>query len=126
MAITIFDADSYVEQYVIVAEDWSDSDEAKKQRLLNVAQSTLARVYPTYTIPDNAVYEYAAVLATVYNDTNVQRQNGVKSYSVAGIQFTFDRGKDTIESLIPTSARALIGTANNVKIAGRIKFWTVS
>jgi hypothetical protein len=124
MAVNIFDADSYIELNVIVAEDWADCDDEKKQRILNVAAATLARVYPTYVIPDDAVYEYGAVLATVYNDTNVQRQNGVKSFAVSGISFTFGRGKETIESLIPTSARALIGTANNVKIAGRIK-WTV-
>lgn len=124
MAITTFDADDYIEQYVIMAEDWADCNDEKKQRLLNVAQSTLARVYPTYIIPDNAVYEYMAVLATAFNETNVQRQNGVKSFGVAGMQFTFGHGKDTIESLIPTSARALIGKENNVQIAGRIK-WTV-
>ena len=124
MAVNIFDADSYIESNVIVIEDWTDSEDAKKQRLLNVAQSTLARVYPTYTIPDNAVYEYAAVLATAYNDTNVQKQNGVKTFAVAGISFTFGNGKETIESLIPNTTRALIGTANNVKLYSRVK-WTV-
>jgi hypothetical protein len=59
---------------VIVIDDWTDSHDDKKQRLLNVALSTLTRVYPTYTIPDNAVYEFSAVLATAYNDTNAQKQ----------------------------------------------------
>jgi hypothetical protein len=124
MAVSSFDADSYIGLNVIISEDWTDCDEAKKTRLLNVAQSTLARVYPQYVIPDNAVYEYAAVLATAFNDTNVQRQGGVKSFAVAGISFTFGEGKDRIESLIPNAARALIGVENNVQIAGRLK-WTV-
>lgn len=118
MAISTFDADSYIETNVIVIDDWSDCDEAKKQRLLNVALSTLNRVYPSYTIPDNAVYEYAAVLATAFNDTNVQRQNGVASFAVAGISFTFKGGKDTVESLVPATAKALIGKENGVDLSG--------
>ena len=128
MAVNIFDADSYIESNVIVIDDWTDSDDDKKQRILNVASSTLNRVYPQYTIPDNAVYEYAAVLAVAFNDTNAQRQNGVKSFSVAGIQFTFDGGKESIESMIPATARHLIGQANSVDIGGtggkRVK-WSV-
>jgi hypothetical protein len=128
LAVNIFDADSYIEMNVIVIEDWADSDEAKKQRLLNVANSTMARVYPTYTIPDEAVYEYAAVLAVAYNDTNVQKQNGVKQFSVAGISYMFDGGKDSVESLIPAAAVDLIGKANGISIGGaggkRVK-WTV-
>jgi hypothetical protein len=129
MAISTFDADSYIETNVIVVEDWTDCDEAKKQRLLNVALSTLNRVYPNYMIPDNAVYEYAAVLATAFNDTNVQRQNGVKTFQVAGISFTFDGGKDSVESLVPSTAKALIGKENGVDLGGssggkRLK-WTV-
>jgi hypothetical protein len=122
MAVNIFDADSYIETNVIVIDDWTDSDDDKKQRLLNVALSTLTRVYPTYTIPDNAVYEFAAVIATAYNDTNVQKQNGVKQFSVSGIAYTFG-GKESIESLIPSSARALIGKENGVSLS-RVK-WTV-
>jgi hypothetical protein len=52
MALDIYSADSYIETNVIVIEDWTDCDEDKKQRLLNVANSTLSRVYPDYTIPD--------------------------------------------------------------------------
>ena len=128
MAINIIDAGAYIEANVIVIEDWVDSDEAKKQRLLNVANSTLARVYPTYTIPDEAVYEYAAVLSVAFNDTNTQRQNGVKSFMVAGISYTFDGGKESVESLIPSVAVDLIGKAKGVSFGGaggkRVK-WTV-
>lgn len=130
MAVNIFDADSYIELNVIVVEDWTDSDEARKTRMLNVAFSTLSRVYPQYTIPDNAVYEFAAVLARAFNDTNVQKQNGVKTFMVAGISYTFSGGVDTVESLIPSTAVSLIGKANNVELGGasgnakRVK-WTV-
>jgi hypothetical protein len=118
LAVNIYEADSYIEENVIVIEDWTDSDDSKKQRLLNVGLSTLNRVYSKYTIPDSAVYEYASVLATAFNDTNVQRQNGVKTFQVSGISFTFDGSKDTIESLIPSKAISLIGEANGVEIGG--------
>ena len=128
MAVNIIDADSYISTNVIIIEDWTDSDDAKKQRLLNVALSTLSRVYPTYTIPDNAVYEYAAVLAVAFNDTNVQKQNGVSHFSVGDITYIFDGGKESIESMIPTITLHLIGEANSVDIGGtggkRVK-WTV-
>jgi hypothetical protein len=128
LAVNIFDADSYIESNVIVIEDWTDSDEAKKQRLLNVAGSTLARVYPDYTIPDEAVYEYAAVLSVAFNDTNTQKQNGVKQFSVAGITYMFDGGKESVESLIPSTSKHLIGVVNEVSLGGqgskRVK-WTV-
>jgi hypothetical protein len=129
MAVNIIDADSYIESNVIVIDDWTDSDDDKKQRILNVAQSTLNRVYSQYTIPDEAVYEYAAVLAVAFNDTNVQKQNGVQQFSVAGISFTFRTGKESIESLVPSTAIDLIGKANNVSLFGgqggkRVK-WSV-
>jgi hypothetical protein len=122
MALDIYSADDYIETNVIVIEDWTDCDEDKKQRLLNVANSTLSRVYPDYTIPDEAVYEFSAVLATAYNDTNVQKQNGVKQFSVSGISYTFGE-KQAVETLIPSSARALISKANGVSLS-RVK-WTV-
>lgn len=128
MAVSIFGADVYIEANVILIEDWTDSDDSKKLRLLNVAKATLGRVYPDYTIPDNAVYEYTAVLATAYNDTNAQKQNGVRQFSVAGISYIFDGGKDSLESLIPTAALDLIGKENGVSLGGqggkRVK-WTV-
>jgi hypothetical protein len=128
MAVNIFDADSYIELNVIVIEDWVDSDEAKKQRLLNVALSTLTRVYSQYTIPDESVYEFAAVLSIAFNDTNVQKQNGVKQFSVAGISYMFDGGRESVESLIPSVAVDIIGKANNVSLGSqggkRVK-WTV-
>jgi hypothetical protein len=128
MAVNIIDADSYIESNVIVIDDWIDSDEAKKQRLLNVALSTLTRVYSQYTIPDEAVYEFAAVLSVAFNDTNVQKQNGVKQFSVAGISYMFDGGRESVESLIPSVAVDIIGKANNVSLGSqggkRVK-WTV-
>ncbi|MFZ7945665.1 hypothetical protein [Neobacillus sp. 19] len=127
MAVNITDADTYIESNVIVIDDWTDSDEAKKQRILNVALTTLNRVYLQYTIPDAAVYEFAAVLAVAFNDTNAQMQNGVKQFSVAGISYTFEGGRATLESLIPVVALDLIGKANGVTLGQstkRIK-WTV-
>jgi hypothetical protein len=68
------------------------------------------------------------VLAVAFNDTNIQKQNGVKQFSVSGISYTFDGGKDTVESLIPSVALDLIGKANGVSLGSsggkRVK-WTV-
>lgn len=130
MAYSTVNADVYIAQNVIIIEDWMDCDEAKKTRLLNVANSTLGRTFPKYTIPEQAVYEFAAVLARAYNETNAQRQDGVKNFMVAGMSLTFTDGVETIESLIPAASIDLIGKANNVDLGGvngkakRIK-WTV-
>jgi hypothetical protein len=122
MAVDVFSADAYIESNVIVIDDWTGSDDERKQRIINVASATLSRVYPNYTIPDNAVYEFAAVLATAYNDTNAQKQNGVKQFSVSGISYTFGE-RESIESLIPSVARNLISKENGVSLS-RVK-WTV-
>lgn len=90
MTLNITDADSYINQHVIDIEDWTDADEAKKQRIINVANTTLTRRFPGVTIPDGAVYEFSATLATVFNDTNRLAQQGVASFSVSGVaSFTF-------------------------------------
>lgn len=126
MAVNITDATTYIETNVIDVEDWTDSDDAKKQRILTVAERVLSRQYSQYTIPDEAVYEYTAVLAVAFNDTNKQARNGVKSFSIAGISFNFEGGSKSIERLIPQSALDLIGDANGgIKLSTRRVGWTV-
>lgn len=114
MAVNLADANAYIDQYVIDNEDWKDADDAKKQRILNVALRTLSTKYPQYTIPDNAVYEYAAVLAVVFNDTNRLAQQGVTSFAIDGVgAFNYkdasvrSPGGD-IEKYIPKTAIDLI------------------
>lgn len=120
MALNITDADTYISAYVIDVEDWLDSDNDRKQRLLNVADKTLTRKYSKYTIPDNAVYDFAAVLSTAFNDTNKLQQQGVAQFAIKGIAFTF---KDTpikeLDAFIPQTTLDIIGEANDVNLSKR-------
>lgn len=121
------EANEYIALNCIDTEDWESTDEAKKQRIVNVAHRTLTTKYSKYTIPNNAVYEYANELAIAFNDTNRLQQQGVASYSVTGVaSFTFkDWAKSGVESWIPQSALDIIGAENGVKIGARQAKWTV-
>lgn len=129
MAISVTAADDYIQLNVIDVEDWVDSDEARKQRILNVGARTLLDHYEeqAYVIPDEAVYEYAAALAVAFNDTNKLNNQGVASLSVTGVaSFNFkDTQKRDMVSFIPDSAKQLIGAANGVKLTGKRIMWTV-
>ncbi|MBX6361286.1 MAG: hypothetical protein IRZ03_14540 [Acidobacterium ailaaui] len=132
MAANISDADAYIGSNVIVAEDWLDADTAQKQRILNVAQRILASKYPDYMIPDEAVYEYCAALATAYNDTNKLGRQGIAGFSITGVaSFTFQQGAlPDMYDLIPRAAIEIINAdPANVDLpqlsAGRAVKWTV-
>jgi hypothetical protein len=127
MALSVFDADAYIETNVIDIEDWQDADDAKKQRILNVAESIIGRKYPDYLIPVNAVYEYAANLAVAFNDTNRLNNQGIAGFSITGVgSFNFkDTQKRDLESFIPKATYDIIGEANGVKLGGRSVKWTV-
>jgi hypothetical protein len=126
MAVNITDADTYIQANVIDIEDWLDADNAKKQRILNVAESVLTRKYPDYTIPDDAVYEYAAALAIAFNDTNRLNNHGIASFSITGVgSFNFkDTQRRDLDAFIPKRSLEIIGDANDVKLGKRVK-WTV-
>jgi hypothetical protein len=127
MAVTILDADAYIETNVIDIEDWKDSDANKKQRILNVASATLTRKYPDYIIPDESVYEFSSVLATAFNDTNRLNNQGVASVSITGVSsFNFkDTQTRTLDAFIPEITYQLIGEANDVKLSRRRVGWSV-
>ncbi|KRT88316.1 MULTISPECIES: hypothetical protein [Bacillus] len=127
MALSVEGADEYINSYTIDNEDWNDYAAEKKQRIINVAEDVLIRKFPDYKIPDNAVYEFANVLAIAYNDTNRLNKQGIASYSITGVaSFNF---KDTLrvddESLIPKKTLDLIEEENDVKLGGRRIQWTV-
>ncbi|MGN9867315.1 hypothetical protein [Bacillus swezeyi] len=127
MALSVEGADEYINSFTVDNEDWNDYATEKKQRIINVAEDVLVRKFPDYTIPDNAVYEFANVLAISYNDTNRLNKQGVASFSITGVaSFNF---KDTLnvddESLIPKKTLDLIGEENGVKLGGRRIQWTV-
>ncbi|MCY8738951.1 MULTISPECIES: hypothetical protein [Bacillus] len=127
MALSVEGADEYINSITIDNEDWNDSPNDRKQRILNVAHDVLVRKFPDYKIPDDAVYEFANVLAIAYNDTNRLNKQGIASFSLTGVaSFNF---KDTMkvddESLIPKKTLDLIGEENGVKLGGRRIQWTV-
>lgn len=121
MATTVEGANDYINTFLVDTEDWIDADEAKKERLLNRASSTLTRVFSKYVIPDKAVYEFVNVLAIAYNDTNRLNKHGISSFSITGVgSFNY---KDTLrvedEDLIPKESISAIEEENDVKFGGK-------
>lgn len=131
MVLSITDADAYISSNCIEIDDWTECDEARKQRIINVAERILLASFPTYTIPAAAAYEFANVLTIVYNDTNRLAQQGLTGFSIDKIgSFDF---KDTmvngpnadLRKLIPQQALDIIGMENDVSLAARRVGWTV-
>jgi len=132
MAATIADADVYIDANVIMAEDWLDADTAQKQRILSTAQRIFAEKFPGYTIPDNAVYEFCAVLAVNFNDTNRLFQQGLAGFSITGVGSWTDKqgARKDIYDMIPRTAVELINAEpKNADLprlgTGRAVKWTV-
>jgi hypothetical protein len=128
MAVNVTEANSYIEASVIDIEDWQDADESKKQRILNVGSRVLLAKFPKYVIPDEAVYEYAASLATAFNDTNKLNNQGVASFSITGVaSFNFkDTQSRELTAFIPRTALDLISLANDGANVGlKTVRWTV-
>lgn len=132
MAIEITSADIYVSAYVIANEDWIECEADKKQRILNVASQVLADKYEDYVVPDEAIYEYAATLATVFNDTNKMQQQGIAGFSVTGVgSFTFKENNvnsaagQPLDEFIPKRAKQIIEKANDVSLADNTVGWLV-
>lgn len=121
MALNITDADAYILMNVIDIEDWNDSDSEKKQRILNVANHTLTNKYKQYTIPDNAVYEFAAALAIAFNDTNRMNNQGIAGFSITGVgSWNFkDTQRRQLDAFITQAVYDLIGEANGVTLSAR-------
>lgn len=129
MAVNITDADSYINLNVINVDDWTEADEAKKQRIINVANRTLMKKFPGATIPDDAVYEFSAILATVFNDVNKYAQQGVSQFSVSGVtSFQFnDANTKELDYFINRDVIDLINEANDERhqvSISKVK-WTV-
>lgn len=113
----ITEADEYIRYHAIDNEDYLDADNDVKVKFLNVARRTLVRKFKELTIPVNADYLFAAVLASAYNDTNKLQQQGVAGFSVKGISFTFkDWAKKGLDALIPQEVLDLIGEENGVEL----------
>lgn len=103
--------DEYIKLNTLDNEDWFDNDNDRKTALLNVSERTLKRVFKSVEeIPDEAIYIYANTLASAFNDTMVQAQRGVASFSIRGISFTFkDWMKTDLKDLIPEEVYTMLG-----------------
>jgi hypothetical protein len=126
MAVLLTEATAYINANFIDNEDWTDADDSKKQRLLNVAESILLRKFSDYTLPDNAVYQFAAVLSIVFNDTNRLQTHGIAGQSITGVSSTTFKennvstpGGADIATFIPQVVYEIVGEANNVKLGKR-------
>ena len=113
--------DEYVEKNTLDNEDWLNSEENRKEALLNVSKRTLDRKFPDIEeIPDEAYYLFAVALAVAYNDTMVNWQRGLASFSIRGMSFTFkDWARSGLDTLIPEEVYEMVG-----KPRKQIK-WTV-
>lgn len=117
----IEEATKYVRFNSMDAEDFMDAEDDDKIRNLNVALRTLLRKYEGYVIPDEAVYLFGAVLAAAFNDTNKLGQQGIASFGIRGIQFTFkDWAKKGLDDLVTDEISDIIGAPS-----GRTVKWTV-
>ncbi|QVY62985.1 hypothetical protein [Cytobacillus gottheilii] len=126
MAWNLAEALEYIQLNTLDNEDYLDADETRQTALLNVSNRTLERKFSGKTIPDEAVYLFAAVLGAAFNDTNKLQQQGVAAFSISGISFTFkDWAKRPIDHLIPSEVYELVGEANGEKLGGRSVKWTV-
>ncbi|RJE90679.1 hypothetical protein D3P07_00800 [Paenibacillus sp. 1011MAR3C5] len=128
MAIAVLDADDYIRMQCIDSEDWFDSEEVRKQRLLLTAKQMLLGSYRGFTIPDSAVYEYANELAIAFNDVNRLRQHGIQSYSLTGVaEVTYKESTKTgLDGLITDKVLRLITDANpEASFSRRALKWTV-
>ncbi|UTR05147.1 hypothetical protein MM326_13625 [Alkalihalobacillus sp. LMS6] len=148
MAVTLQGAEDYINAYIIDNEDWAEADETKKQRIVNVAERTLRTefaqkeyrtregIWRKYIIPDEAVYEFAAGLSVVFNDTNRLQQHGIAGFSVTGVaSFTFKEnnvktpGGAAMKSFIGQEVYDLINespeNADLPKLGGKQVKWTV-
>ena len=103
MAWDLTEATDFVLRNTLDNEDFLEAEEIRKEALLNVSKRELDRKFSAYTVSNTAVYIFANTLASAFNDTNKLQQQGVASFSIKGISFTFkDWAKKDIDALIPT------------------------
>lgn len=122
----LVEATEYIKYNAIDNEDFLGADDDTKIKLLNVARNVLTRKFKGLVIPEKASYMYAATLGAIYNDTNKLAQQGIASFSISGISFTFkDWAKKDIEDYITDDVTELISEANgNIPVSsGRSVKW---
>lgn len=121
-------ANEYVKTYALNIEDWNEADDDTKFRYMNIAEKTLKRKYPNYTIPSNAIYEFASTLLLTFNDTNKLSQQGIASFSLQGVvTYTFDgKTRKPLSEMITEEVFELINeepaNANLPKVSNKRRF----
>ncbi|RSL29093.1 hypothetical protein D7Z54_33050 [Salibacterium salarium] len=123
-------ATDYIRNNTIDNEDFLGADDDRKMALLNVADRTLRQTFPDLDdevdadadgFPDEAVFQFAAVLGAQYNDTMIQMRRGVSSFGIDGINFTFmDWQQRDLSDFIPQSVYVQLGKSKR-----GIKFTTL-
>lgn len=122
----LFEAADYIRLNTLDNEDFLDADMDRQTAVLNVSQRTIDRKFSDYEIPMEAYYLFASVLAAKFNDTNKLAQQGVSSFAISGISFTFDgKGGQSLESLIPIEVYDIIGAPRSGASGSRVVKWTV-
>lgn len=115
--IDVHNASIYFYDNVIDIEDWENYDEGKRTRILNVAKNTLLQKYSNLIIPNEAIYEFAAVLAVLFNDINKNQFYGVSNYALTGVSsYSFKNTSvgNLYETYIPELSIKLIERANGI------------
>ncbi|QWI24922.1 hypothetical protein EXW34_14535 [Bacillus mycoides] len=100
---------------------------------MNSADRALHARFKGATFPENAIYEFSAYLAIVYNDTNRMQQQGIASFSITGVgSFTFKENNvssangQPLSELIPDSVLQLNeAESEDLQLTGRVISWTV-
>lgn len=119
MAITVSDADSYLNESVVHNGEWVAASPEMKQRALNNASRVLYRHYSAYDeetrpIPDEAVFEQALWILRV--DDSVRRtEQGATSIQVDGISLSFAQ----IGRAIAPAVISILGRKVGQSISGR-------
>lgn len=113
-------ATDYIRENTLDNEDFLGADDDRKTALLNVSDRTLRQKFPDLDdekdadadgFPDEAVFQFAAILGAQYNDTMIQMRRGVSSFGVGGeINFTFmDWKQRELSDFIPLSVYNMLG-----------------
>lgn len=113
-------ADEFIRFNWLDTDDWFAADTTRKTTLCNVAWRVLTRKFLEYEIPNEAVYLFAAVLASARNNVFKAAQ-GVESIDVGDTRVVLkETSKTELDDLIPRMVYDLIGVPYKPRV-----FWTV-
>lgn len=132
MAITVLDATDYISKFCVDVEEWLDNiEDEQRERCLNVSNRTLLREYADLTIPDEAVFEFANVLAILFSDTNKSQFHGVNTFTVNGLGTWDFKGAGVklpsdinFADYIPRISKDLIAQVNGLPLKNQKVKWT--